>query len=255
MSTNLSISKHDQTAVITIQREKFLNALNFDTLTELKETFVGLADDSSVRSIILTGAGEKAFVAGADIKQFLSFKDDEGEKLASFGHEIMDLIYTFPKLVIAAVNGFALGGGLELAMACHIRVASENAKFGLPEVSLGIIPGYGGTQRLPDLVGRGKAVEMIATGQMIAAEEALQWGLVNYVVPSSQLMEKSFDILSQAHAKSQQAISAALVAVNAGLAFDVDGYEMEIKKFGECFGTADFKEGVDAFLNKRKPNF
>ncbi len=241
---------------LTINRESKLNALNQETLHELAQALDMLENDNAVRGIVLTGAGEKAFVAGADIGEFVGLSIEEAKKKAEYGHfHIMDRIQNFPKSIIAAVNGFALGGGLELAMACHIRVASDNAKFGLPEVSLGIIPGYGGTQRLPQLVGRGKALEMIMTGDMIDAAEALQWGLVNRVVPLAELMSACRELLDKIDARSGQAISKAIMAVQAGLEDSQQGQQREIELFGESFGTDDCKEGVQAFLERRKPNF
>lgn len=246
----------NKTAYITVNRPDKLNALNTLVLKELAEILATLGADDDVRGIILTGAGDKAFVAGADIKEFQEFSSDEAWQLSKSGQEeVMDELYTFPKPVIAAINGFALGGGLELAMACHIRVASERAKMGLPEVSLGIIPGYGGTQRLPQLVGRGKALEMIMTGEMIDAGDALQWGLVNYVVPPEELISTCEKLLEKMYQRSQTAIAAAIRAVNIGLMEPEKGYEEEMDAFADAFDTPDFKEGVAAFLEKRKPNF
>ncbi|TYR37010.1 enoyl-CoA hydratase [Sphingobacterium phlebotomi] len=247
--------KH-KTAYITLNRPDKLNALNTLVLKELAEILATLEADDNVRGIILTGAGDKAFVAGADIKEFQEFSSDEAWQLSKSGQEkVMDELYTFPKPVIAAINGFALGGGLELAMACHIRVASELAKMGLPEVSLGIIPGYGGTQRLPQLVGRGKALEMIMTGEMIDAQDALQWGLVNHVVPPGGLISTCEKLLEKMYQRSQTAIATAIRAVNIGLMEPEKGYEEEMDAFANAFDTPDFKEGVAAFLEKRKPNF
>ena len=243
-------------AIVTINRETKLNALNGQTLQELAQALDLLEKNETVRGIILTGAGEKAFVAGADIAEFAGISVEEAKKMAENGHfRIMGRIESFSKPIIAAVNGFALGGGLELAMACHIRIASDNAKFGLPEVSLGIIPGYGGTQRLPQLVGRGKALEMIMTGDMIDAADALQWGLVNRVVPSSALMDTCRSLLEKMFTRSRQALSKAIQAVQAGLKDPREGQQQEIELFGQSFGTEDCKEGVQAFLERRKPNF
>lgn len=245
-----------KTAYITVNRPDKLNALNTSVLKELTEILAGLKTNDDVRGVILTGAGDKAFVAGADIKEFQEFSPDEAWQLSKSGQEeVMDELYTFPKPVIAAINGFALGGGLELAIACHIRVASELAKMGLPEVSLGIIPGYGGTQRLPQLVGRGKALEMIMTGEMIDAADAWQWGLVNYVVPSAELIPACEKLLEKMYQRSQTAIAAAIRTVNIGLMEPEKGYEEEMDAFADAFDTPDFKEGVAAFLEKRKPNF
>lgn len=255
-SKSLLLEVRNATAYITINRPDQHNALNVETLNKLAVELVKLRADERVRGIIITGAGDKAFVAGADIKEFRDFSSDEGWQLAKSGQSrVMDELYTFPKPVIAAVNGFALGGGLELAMACHIRVASEEAKMGLPEVSLGIIPGYGGTQRLPQLVGRGKALEMILTGEMIDAQEALKWGLVNYTVPAEELMKTCERVLDKMYQCSPTAIAAAIRVVNIGLMDPEQGYEEEMDAFSEAFDTPDFKEGVIAFLTKRKPNF
>lgn len=241
---------------LTINRESKLNALNRATLEEIHFAIAGAQTDNNVGGIIITGAGQKAFVAGADISEFASFNKEEGQKLAKDGHsKVFDLIQNSSKPVIAAVNGFALGGGLELALACHIRVAAENAKLGLPEVTLGLIPGYGGTQRLTQLVGRGKALEMILTADMISANDAFAFGLVNYVVSQDQLLNKAEEILSKILSRSPLAVASAIRAVNAGLTNGVNGFEEEIKEFGNCFGTEDFKEGVSAFLEKRKPAF
>ena len=213
-------------------------------------------NEQSVGVIILTGSGEKSFVAGADIKEFADFTIAQGGELAMNGQQtLFTFIENLGTPVIAAVNGFALGGGLELAMSAHLRVASSNARMGLPEVSLGVIPGYGGTQRLPQLVGKGKANEMIFTAGMIKADEALQWGLVNYVVEPQELMAKCEEIANKILPNSPMAIRSAIAAVNAGFENGVNGFEKEIEEFGKCFGTAEFKEGTTAFLEKRKPNF
>ena len=243
-------------AIITINRPKKLNALNKQTIKELHETFSNLEDDISVKVIAITGSGEKAFVAGADISEFANFTVDNGGKLAAKGQELLfNLIENFSKPVIAAINGFALGGGLELAMACHFRVASDNAKMGLPEVSLGVIPGYGGTQRLPQLVGKGKAMELIMTAGMITADKALASGLVNYVSPLEELMPLVEKLANRIMRNSSVAIEAAIKAINANFKDGVNGYDIEIHEFGNCFGTQDFKEGTSAFLEKRKAIF
>lgn len=250
------VSREGKVATVTINRPNQLNALNGETIAALSQTMSDLEADASVRAIILTGSGEKSFVAGADIKEFANFSVEEGKELARRGHEtLFNLIENLKKPVIAAVNGFALGGGLELAMSCHIRVASDNARMGLPEVTLGVIPGYGGTQRLAQLVGKGKAMEMITTAGMIDANDALQWGLVNHVVSLGQLSEKCSEIASKVARNSGVAIAAAISAVNAGFAHGEDGFEAEINAFGEAFGTDEFKEGTTAFLEKRKPEF
>ncbi|MEJ5054264.1 enoyl-CoA hydratase/isomerase family protein [Sphingobacterium sp. MYb382] len=253
---NILVSISGKTALITMNRPEKLNALNKDTLEELASVLAELKTVDSIRGLILTGAGAKAFVAGADIAEFQHLEESEGKTLAAWGqHQVMDVLHAYPKPVVAAINGFALGGGLELAMACHIRVAVEQAKMGLPEVSLGLIPGYGGTQRLPELVGRGKAMEMILTGDMIGAPEALQWGLVNHVVPEAELLPKAAALLDKIYSRSSQAITAGITAINAASSKNVDGYAEEQDAFGRAFSTSDFKEGVAAFLEKRPPNF
>ena len=253
---NILIEKLDNIASITINRPEKLNALNKATILELHESFKTLNEDQSIKVIILTGSGEKAFVAGADISEFANFSVEEGGKLAAKGQELLfDFVQNLATPVIAAVNGFALGGGLELAMACHFRVASDNAKMGLPEVTLGVIPGYGGTQRLSQLVGKGRAMEMIMTAGMIDAQTALNYGLVNHVVPQAELLELAKGIASKIIKNSSIAISKAIQAINANFEDGVNGFEVEIKNFGSCFGTEDFKEGTTAFLEKRKANF
>jgi len=241
---------------ITINRPKQLNALNKETISELHEALKTADADAAIGVIILTGSGEKSFVAGADIKEFADFSVPQGGELAEKGQDLLfSFVENLSTPVIAAVNGFALGGGLELAMCSHIRVASTNARMGLPEVSLGVIPGYGGTQRLAQLVGRGKANEMVFTAGMIKAEEALNWGLVNHVVEPEELMAKAEEIASKILNNSGTAIASAIRAVNANYQNGVNGYEVEITEFAKCFGTADFKEGTSAFMEKRKPNF
>lgn len=253
---NIVVEQNENSATITINRPTKLNALNKNTIAELHEAFKLLETDKSVKVIIITGSGEKAFVAGADISEFANFSVEEGTELARKGHEILfDFVQNLSTPVIAAVNGFALGGGLELAMAAHFRVASSNAKMGLPEVSLGVIPGYGGTQRLPQLVGKGKAMEMIMTAAMISAEEAKQYGLVNYVVEQEELLPLCEKLASKIIRNSSVAIGAAIKAVNANYTNCVNGYSVEIEQFGVSFETDDFKEGTTAFLEKRKPNF
>lgn len=253
---NLLLEQREKVLLITINRPDQLNALNTSTIEELNKA-LALADvNPDVRVIILTGSGTKAFVAGADIKEFASFSVEEGRMLSRSGHKLLfDFVENMSKPVIAAVNGFALGGGLELAMSCHVRVASHNAKMGLPEVSLGVIPGYGGTQRLAHLVGKGKAMEMIATGGMMTSEEALQWGLVNHVVAQEELLNKCEEIAGKMAKNSPAAIAAAYRSVLAGFKKGTNGFETEIKEFGLCFGTGDFKEGTSAFLEKRPPSF
>lgn len=256
MYNNLLVENKGQIALITINRPKQLNALNKETISELHEALKAADADNGIGVIILTGSGEKSFVAGADIKEFADFSIAQGGELAMNGQKtLFSFIENLSTPVIAAVNGFALGGGLELAMASHIRVASSNARMGLPEVSLGVIPGYGGTQRLAQLVGRGKANEMVFTAGMIKADEALTWGLVNQVVEQENLLETCEALAGKILNNSGSAIASAIRSINANYEDGVNGYEVEVEEFGKCFGTADFKEGTTAFLEKRKPNF
>lgn len=251
----LTITKGGITT-ITIDRPSKLNALNRSTIKELHDAFKMADEDTKTKVIILTGSGEKAFVAGADISEFADFSVAEGEHLAAEGQAILfDFIANLSTPVIAAINGFALGGGLELAMAAHFRIASDNAKMGLPEVSLGLIPGYGGTQRLPQLVGKGKAMEMILTAGMIDAQKALDYGLVNHVTNQDELLDLAKKIASKIQMNSSVAIAAAITAINANYEEGENGFDTEVIQFGKCFGTADFKEGTTAFLNKRKAEF
>ncbi|AYL98334.1 enoyl-CoA hydratase/isomerase family protein [Mucilaginibacter celer] len=253
---NLLIADNGRIRYITINRESKLNALNKATLAELHTAFSDAFANPEVGGIIITGAGPKAFVAGADISEFADLDVEGGTNLSRTGHtEVFDLIANGSKPVIAAINGFALGGGLELAMACHIRIASDNAKMGLPEVTLGLMPGYGGTQRLTQLVGKGKAMEMILTADMITAPDALQYGLVTHVTPAAELLAKAEEILNKILTRAPQALAAAIRCINAAYTDGVNGYETEIEEFGKCFGTEDFKEGVAAFLEKRKADF
>ena len=241
---------------ITINRPSKLNALNKATIQELHTAFDTADKDANTKVILITGSGEKAFVAGADISEFANFDVSNGGQLAAKGQELLfDFVENLSTPVIAVVNGFALGGGLELAMASHFRIASTNAKMGLPEVSLGVIPGYGGTQRLPQLVGKGRAMEMVMTAGMIDANTAKEYGLVNHVVELDELMPLAEKIASKIMRNSSVAISKAITAVNANFKDGVDGYETEIEEFGNCFGTEDFKEGTTAFLEKRKAAF
>ncbi|TRO67296.1 enoyl-CoA hydratase/isomerase family protein [Christiangramia sabulilitoris] len=246
----------DHILTITINRPKKLNALNRETIQELHEAFKAAKTNDEVKVVIITGSGEKAFVAGADISEFADYSPKEGKRLAADGQEkLFNYVANFPKPVIAAVNGFALGGGLELAMAAHFRIASDNAKMGLPEVSLGVIPGYGGTQRLPQLVGKGRAMEMIMTAGMIDANQALQYNLVNHVVELDDLHDFVAKIAGKIMKNSTVAVSEAIRAINANYEDGVNGFEVEINAFGRSFGTDDFKEGTSAFLNKRKADF
>jgi len=253
---NIIVASQNQIGQITINRPSKLNALNQATIQELHTAFTTLNEDTSIRVIVLTGEGEKAFVAGADISEFANFSVEQGTELAAMGQKnLFDFIENLSKPVIACVNGFALGGGLELAMACHFRIASDNAKMGLPEVSLGVIPGYGGTQRLPQLVGKGRAMEMIMTAGMIDAPTAHSYGLVNHVVPQAELIDFANSIATKIIKNSPKAIATAIESINANFADGTNGYEVEISNFGKCFGTNDFKEGTTAFLEKRKAVF
>lgn len=253
---NIVFNQVDKVLTITINRPQQLNALNMATIQELHQAFSEADLDKNVRAIIITGSGTKAFVAGADIKEFAHFDETQGRELSEKGHDILfDFVENLSTPVIAAVNGFALGGGLELAMSAHFRIASDNAKMGLPEVSLGVIPGYGGTQRLPQLVGKGKAMELIMTANMLTAQEALEWGLVNHVVPQEELIPLAEKLAGKISRNSGTAIATAIKTVNANFDKKEDGFETEIINFGKCFGSEDFIEGTTAFLEKRKPNF
>lgn len=253
---NILTSTANGITTITINRPSKLNALNKATITELHHAFDHANKDIDTKVIIVTGSGEKAFVAGADISEFANFTVENGGKLAALGQEMLfDFVQNLQTPVIAAVNGFALGGGLELAMAAHFRIASDNAKMGLPEVSLGVIPGYGGTQRLPQLVGKGRAMEMVMTAGMIDADTALNYGLVNHVVALEELIPLAQKIAGKIMRNSSVAIGKAIHAINANYTDGVNGFDIEIKEFGACFGTADFKEGTTAFLEKRKADF
>jgi len=253
---NLLLNINEHIAVLTLNRPDKLNALNHETLTELKHALELLKDDANIFAVIITGSGEKAFVAGADISEINRLNMLEGKQFAEFGQSVFSIIEKFDKPVIAAVNGFALGGGCELALSCHIRLASENAKFGQPEVNLGIIPGYGGTQRLTRLINSGRAAEMILTADMIDASEALRIGLVNKVYPQSELQSKAYEMASKIASKGQQAIRLALKAVKVvDEVSSREGQNIEATLFALCCGTEDFKEGTQAFLEKRKPTF
>jgi len=253
---NILVGIENGIGVITINRPSKLNALNVSTIQELHQALDHLDNNDTVTAIIITGEGEKAFVAGADIAEFAHFSVEEGAQLAAQGQALLfDFVENLKTPTIAAVNGFALGGGLELAMACHFRIASDNAKMGLPEVSLGVIPGYGGTQRLPQLIGKGRAMEMIMTAGMISAEEALRTGLVNHVVSQAELLDFTKGIAQRIMKNSPMAIGKAIKAINDNYKEGVNGFETEIRNFGKCFGTEDFKEGTTAFLEKRKATF
>ncbi len=241
---------------LTVNRPDKLNALNRETIAELGEAIKKGDQDPEVKVMILTGAGDKAFVAGADISEFYQYSVDEGKDLAKSGQEkLFNVAEKSSTPIIAAINGFALGGGLELAMACHIRIASENARMGLPEVSLGVIPGYGGTQRLAQIAGKGKAFEMIFTAGMVSAEQALEIGLVNQLTTQVELISTCESLAMKIMKNSSVAVGAAIKAINAGYEDGKNGFEAEIEAFGESFGSEDFKEGTTAFVEKRKPDF
>lgn len=240
---------------ITINRPDKLNALNRRVMTELDSVLDEVYSNNDIRSAIITGSGPKSFVAGADISEFIGLSVEEGKALAKKGQDVFFKLEQAPKPIVACVNGFALGGGCELAMSCHFRIASANAKFGQPEVNLGIIPGYGGTQRLTQLIGKGRALELIMSGGMIDANVALQYSLVNYVVPQEELLAKAKSILAVINSKAPLAIAASIIAVNAVFDESKNGYTTETEAFGNCFGTEDMKEGTRAFVEKRKANF
>jgi len=253
--TNILTAVENGILTITVNRPDKLNALNHLTIEEIGKAVSNGVNDSTVVGIIITGAGEKAFVAGADISEFAKYGPEEGKKLASHGQGVFRSIELSPKPVIAAVNGFALGGGCEMAMSCHMRVAGENAKFGQPEVGLGLIPGYGGTQRMVQLIGKGKAMELMMTGNMIDAETALRLGLVNYVTPRASLMEKCKELINKIASMSPAGVAGIVKCVDAYFTPGLDGFNFEVEEFGKCFTKDDVKEGVAAFLEKRKANF
>ncbi len=252
---NILNTVDDGISLITVNRPDKLNALNRLTIQEIGKAMASASADPAVDGIIITGTGQKAFVAGADISEFSSYTVEEGKKLSADGQKVFKSIEMSPKPVIAAVNGFALGGGCELAMSCHLRIASDNAKFGQPEVKLGLIPGYAGTQRLVQLIGKAKAMEMLMTADMIGADEALRLGLVNYVTSPDMLMNKVMEIMNKIRQQSPRAVQGIIHCVDAYYNKKIDGFAFEVEEFGNCFGTADFKEGVSAFLEKRKANF
>lgn len=255
MYATLNTQLIDGTYLITINRPDKMNALNQQVMADLALAVDEVYSRDDIKSAIITGAGEKAFVAGADISEFLQLTPAQGEDLAKRGQVIFQRIEDCIKPIVAAVNGFALGGGCELAMACHFRVASEKAKFGQPEVNLGLIPGYGGTQRLTQLVGKGKAIELMLTADMLPAAEALSWGLVNHVVAPDQLLAFTQSLLQKIHAKAPVAVARVLQCANAALDKEADGYALEMNAFGQCFGTKDLQEGAQAFLEKRPAKF
>lgn len=253
---NVLLTVNEKIATVILNRPDKLNALNHDTLTELKSIFEKLKSDENVFVVIITGSGDKAFVAGADISEINKLNMLEGKKFAEFGQSVFSLIEKFEKPVIAAVNGFALGGGCELALSCHIRLASDNAKFGQPEVNLGIIPGYGGTQRLTRLINSGRSAELILTADMIDANEAYRIGLVSKVYAPSELINKAIEMAKKIASKGQQAIRYGLKAIKETDELSLqEGLNVEASLFGLCCGTEDFKEGTQAFLEKRKPVF
>jgi len=253
---NLLCEKRDQICIVSINRPQSLNALNVDTLVELGQVFTQLSHDEQTRAVIITGVGDKAFVSGADINQFTELKAIDAPGFSRHGQYVFRQIETLGKPTIAAVNGYALGGGCELALACTLRVATEKARLGLPEVSLGLIPGYGGTQRLPRLVGKGRGLEMILTGEMIDAQESYRIGLVNKVVPATQLLDTCLELANNILRNGPLAVKMALQAVNYGLNVDLEtGMQIESNLFGLCFATQDREEGIKAFLGKRKPVF
>jgi enoyl-CoA hydratase len=256
MYQTLLTDLQEGTLVVTINRPDKMNALNKDVIEELGKVMEDVYTNSEVKSVILTGAGEKAFVAGADISEFTTLDAKGGEALAKKGQDqVFDKIENCPKPVVAAVNGFSLGGGCELAMACHFRTASENAKFGQPEVNLGLIPGYGGTQRLTQLIGKGKAMELMMTGDMVGADDAKALGLVNHVFPMAELLNETKKILQKIQTKAPVAVSKVIACVNEAAKGEPKGFANEISRFGECFATEDMKEGTGAFLEKRKAIF
>ena len=241
---------------IVLNRPEQMNALNLKTLEALKATFEQVHADPAIKGVILMGAGDKAFAVGADVKEFSQLSAANGARFAQNGQEVFATIERTTKPVVAAIHGYALGGGCELAMACHIRIATEAAKFGQPEVNLGLIPGYGGTQRLPQLIGKSRALEFMMSGEMINADQALKWGFINYIVPTNaQLQPKAAEILMKMTSKAPLAVGRVMTCVHAAFDPAQDGYAIEAESFGQCCGEADFKEGVAAFLGKRKPNF
>ena len=254
MYKTLLVEIDNSICIITINRPDKLNALNKEVFNDLNAAIDDVYKNPEIRSVVITGAGKKAFVAGADISEFLELDLSEATELSARGHKVFDKIENSPKPIVAAVNGFALGGGCELALACHFIYASENAKFGQPEVNLGLIPGYGGTQRLTQLVGRNLAMELLMSGNMISAKEAMEIGVVNKVFSAEELLPKTKEILSLIQTKAPVAVSKLIECVN-NFDHTQQGYDLEIKKFGECFATEDAKEGAFAFLEKRKPNF
>jgi enoyl-CoA hydratase len=255
MHQTLLTSLENNVLTVTINRPDKLNALNKDVFTDLNTVLDEIENNPEIRSVIITGAGQKAFVAGADISEFGGYNKEEAMALARRGQVIFSRIENCRKPIVAAVNGFALGGGCELSMACHFRIASENAKFGQPEVNLGLIPGYGGTQRLVQLIGKGRAIELLISANMIDANIALQYGLINYVVKQEELLLKARSVLETINTKAPLAIASCIKAANAVFDETLNGFDLEVTEFGNCFDTEDMKEGTSAFLEKRKANF
>lgn len=255
MYSTITTELKENILIITINRPEKLNALNKDVFTDLDKVIIEIENNSEIKSAIITGAGPKAFIAGADISEFGNLDKNAAKLLAKRGQDIFNRIENCSKPIIACVNGFALGGGCELAMSCHFRIASENAKFGQPEVNLGLIPGYGGTQRLTQLIGKGRAIELLISANMIDANTALQFGLVNYVVPQDEVLNKAIKLLQNINTKAPIAIAKCIQSANAVFNQSLNGYEIELNAFADCFNTDDMKEGTAAFLEKRKANF
>lgn len=253
--SNILVENQDNILLITINRPKSLNALNRATIQELGTAIDELYTNKTLKGAMIRGAGERAFVAGADISEFTGLNENEAKELSAAGHDVFNKIENAPKPVIACVNGFALGGGCELAMACHMRIASPNAKFGQPEVNLGIIPGYGGTQRLVHLVGKGRAFELLTTADMIDADKALDWGLINHTEMQGELTTLGASIINKIATKAPLAVERTITCINAYFDKNKNGMETEIEEFAKCAATEDFKEGANAFLEKRKANF
>lgn len=252
---DLSLVIEDNIAIITIEREKALNAINGNVMRGLNQLFLhDLPKQKDLAGVIIKGSGDKAFVAGADIKEFQEHQVNEAQAMSQFGHETFFAIERFPKPVIASIDGFVLGGGLELAMACHLRVATEKSKFGQPEVNLGLIPGYGGTQRLIQLIGKGRAIQMLLSGDMIDAKQAFDYGLIN-LIADENAFESSKQMMKRIIRKGPLALAQIIHCVNEYHSFSKSGFDMEVNEFGNLFGTEDFKEGVDAFINRRKADF
>jgi enoyl-CoA hydratase len=255
MYNTLLVQAAEGICTITINRPDKLNALNKEVFDDLNGVLDAIGSDNSIKSVIITGAGSKSFVAGADITEFSGLNREQAKALAKRGQDTFFRIENSTKPIIAAVNGFALGGGCELAMACHFRLASENAKFGQPEVNLGLTPGYGGTQRMVQLIGKGKAMELLMSATLIDANDALKYGLVNYVVQPETLLEKAREILALINTKAPLAVAGCIRAANAVFDQATDGFDTEVEEFGKAFATADREEGTAAFLEKRKPVF